>query len=184
MNIGVVTVRYAKALLAYAKEHGTEEQVYREVKILNDHFTQVADLQRAIENPVLPLEEKLKLLQEAAGGVNVSEELKRFFRLVLDAKRESFLQFMTWSYIDQYHEDKKISLGKLVTAVPSERLVRYLQRIASLYTKGKVELEAQIDPQLIGGFILQLGDYRMDASVAHQLKRVRRQFIAKNRRIV
>ena len=102
MNTGVVSMRYAKALLAYADAQGKEDQVYEEVKTLADHYVTVPGLRRAVENPVLDIETKLQLLQEAAGGKDVSEELKRFFRLVLEAKREKFLQFMTWSYIDLY----------------------------------------------------------------------------------
>ena len=97
MNTGVVSMRYAKALLAYADAQGKEDQVYEEVKTLADHYVTVPGLRRAVENPVLDIETKLQLLQEAAGGKDVSEELKRFFRLVLEAKREKFLQFMTWS---------------------------------------------------------------------------------------
>ena len=100
MNTGVVSKRYAKALLAYADAQGKEDQVYDEVKTLADHYVEVPGLRHAVENPVLDIESKLKLLQEAAGGETVSEELKRFFRLVLEAKREKFLEYMAWSYID------------------------------------------------------------------------------------
>ena len=84
-------MRYAKALLAYAKAQGKAEQVYEEVGRLSRCFLQLPRLQRAIDNPVLPVGDKLSLLQEAAGGENVSQELLRFFRLVIDEKRENFL---------------------------------------------------------------------------------------------
>lgn len=51
-------------------------------------------------------------------------------------------------------------------------------------TQGKVEMETHIDPELIGGYIIELEGYRLDASVANQLKRIKQQFIARNRRIV
>lgn len=184
MNTGVVSMRYAKALLAYAKAQGKEDVVYEEVKLLAVHYAEVPELRRAIENPVLDVEQKLNLLCEAAGGKTVSEELKRFFNLVLEEKREKFLQFMTWSYIDLYREDKHILIGKLTTAIPSPKLVKHLEVLASERTKGSVELEAKVDPALIGGYIIELAGFRMDASVANQLKRVKRQFMARNRRIV
>ena len=97
MDIGVVSVRYAKALLAFAKENGKEDQVYAEVKALADHYAQLPKLKKAIENPVLAEDEKLKLLIEVAGGEKgTSDELKRFFQLVLHARRENMLQFMFW----------------------------------------------------------------------------------------
>ena len=146
-------MRYAKALLAYADAQGKEDQVYEEVKTLADHYVTVPGLRRAVENPVLDIETKLQLLQEAAGGKDVSEELKRFFRLVLEAKREKFLQFMTWSYIDLYREEKHILIGKLTTAVPSERLVQHLVELIGARTHENVELDARIDPNIIGGYM-------------------------------
>ena len=184
MNTGVASMRYAKALLAYAKAQGKEDTVYKEAKCLAVHYAEVPGLHRAIENPVLDAEKKLNLLCEAAGGQGVSEELKRFFQLVLKEKREKFLQFMTWSYIDLYREDKHILMGKLTTAVPSPKLIQHLEQLASAKTHEHVELEAKVDPAIIGGYIIELAGYRMDASVANQLKRVKRQFIEKNRRIV
>lgn len=184
MNTGVVSMRYAKALLAYAKAQKKEDEVYEEVKLLATQYIDVPGLRRAIENPVLSAEKKQDLLCKAAGGSAVSEELKRFFNLVLEERREKFLQFMIWSYIDLYREEKHILIGKLTTAVPSPKLIQHMEQLASEKTKGNVELEAKVDPSLIGGYIIELAGYRMDASIANQLKRVKSQFIARNRRIV
>ena len=179
MNTGVVSRRYAKALLAYVKAAKKEDKVYEEVKTLASYFERVAGLRHAVENPVLDIPAKLKLLREAAGGADVSQELMRFFGLVLEEKREKFLQFMTWSYIDLYREDKNILIGKLTTAVPSP-----LQKTLSEANNATVELETKVDANLIGGYIVEVAGTRMDASVANQLKRVEQQFIAKNRRII
>lgn len=184
MNTGVVSRRFAKALLAYAKEEGQEDKVYDEVKTLAAHFAEVPGLRRAIENPVLERGKKLELLCEASGGKGVSKVMLRFLNLVLDDRREKFLQFMTWSYIDLYQEDKNILIGKLTTASDSPRLVEHLQVLASERTHGNVKFEQKVDKNLIGGYIIELAGFRLDASVANQLKRVKQQFIAKNRRIV
>lgn len=185
MNTGVVSRRYAKALLAYAKAAKKEDKVYNEVKSLAEYFDRVAGLRHAVENPVLDVQTKLNLLREASGGANVSNELMRFFSLVLEGKREKFLQFMTWSYIDLYREDKNILIGKLITAVPSPRLEDYLKKSLSKDNGDAIiELDAKVDPNLIGGYIVEIAGRRLDASVANQLKRVEQQFIAKNRRII
>lgn len=83
MYIGVISMRYAKALLAYADESGTADTVYAEAGTLADSFSKVPELRQALDNPVLPAETKLKLICEAAGGGKVSKELKRFVELVL-----------------------------------------------------------------------------------------------------
>ena len=111
MYIGVISMRYAKALLAYADEKGTEDIVYEEAGILADSFSRIPELRQALDNPVLPAETKLKLICEAAGGGKVSEELKRFVELVLEERREKFLQFMIMSYIDLYRKQKNDCLS-------------------------------------------------------------------------
>lgn len=185
MNIGVVSRRFAKALLDFAKISKAEDKVYEEMKTLSAHYVDVPALRRAISNPVLERGKKLDLLLEAAGGKDTtSKETRRFFSLVLENKREEFLQFMAWSYIDLYREDKKILMGRLTTAVPSPVLVGSLERMARLLTHGSVELEQKINPSLIGGYIIELAGLRLDASVVSQLKSIKDQFIAKNRRIV
>ncbi len=100
MNTGVVSRRFAKALLAYAKGEGLEDKVYKEVKTLAAHFAEVPALRRAVENPVLERSKKLELLCEASGGKDVSQVMTRFLSLVLEDRREKVLQFMMWSYID------------------------------------------------------------------------------------
>lgn len=167
MNTGVVSMRYAKALLAYAKAQKVEDRVYEEVKTLAGHYVSLPDLRRAIENPVLDMQSKCDLLREASGGKDVSQELMRFFNLVLDERREKFLQFMLWSYIDLYREDKNILVGKLTTAIESKRLEEHLVDLVGSRTQGKVEMETHIDPELIGGYIIELEGYRLDASVAN-----------------
>lgn len=185
MYIGVISMRYAKALLAYADEKGTEDTVYEEAGILADSFSRIPELRQALDNPVLPAETKLKLICEAAGGGKVSEELKHFVELVLEERREKFLQFMIMSYIDLYRKQKNISVGKITTVCPvAEEVVNRIRALVVEKTHGTVEFKTKIDPKLEGGFIFEIGTYRLDASVANQIKRVKQQFIAKNRRIV
>lgn len=185
MYIGVFSIRYAKAFLAYADENGVADTVYEETKTLADSFLQVPELRQALENPVLPVETKWQLVCEAAGGGNVSKELKRFVELVLAERREKFLQFMIMSYIDLYRKQKNISVGKITTVCPvAGEVIDRIRTLVVEKTHGTVEFKTRIDPKLEGGFIFEVGTYRLDASVANQIKRVKQQFIAKNRRIV
>ena len=150
-----------------------------------DSFSRIPELRQALDSPVLPAETKLKLICEAAGGGKVSEELKRFVELVLEERREKFLQFMIMSYIDLYRKQKNISVGKITTVCPvAEEVVNRIRALVVEKTHGTVEFKTKIDPKLEGGFIFEIGTYRLDASVANQIKRVKKQFIAKNRRIV
>lgn len=185
MYIGVFSTRYAKALLAYACENGTEDTVYEEAKRLADGFLQVGGLREALNNPVLPLRTKEELVAQVAGNPGLSKEMKRFVRLVLEAHREKFFQFMVVSYIDLYRKQKNISVGRITTVCPvTDEVTERVRALVAEKTRGTVELVTRTDPKLEGGFVFEIDTYRMDASVADQIRRIRQQFIDKNRRIV
>ena len=166
MDIGTISSRYAKALFSLAKEKGLETRVYDDMKMLADSFSLEPGLRIALGNPILPAEEKLKLLT-AAGGIEVSDLYERFIHLVLEHKRESLLLFMAHIYIHLYRKDKHITRVQFSTAVPvSEEVKKHLQ--------DKLKEETGIvQPELVGGFRLRIGNYRIDASYATQLRDIR-----------
>ena len=186
MDIGIVSMRYAKALMEYAKSMGAEDTLYKEFCMLDRSFRKHPDLRMALENPILTIREKLTLICTAAvGDAPAGREFARFMTLVLKNRRENFLQYICLSFLDLYRKDKHIGVGKLIAAVPVSQEVR--ERIhdsASSLLHASMELQTEVDPSIEGGFIFDINDFRLDASIATQLKKVKQQFIDKNRRIV
>lgn len=184
MYAGAISMRYAKALLLFANESKTAESVYQEALRLVQSFEEVAALRQAMDNPILSKVEKKRLLSTAAGG-NVSDETERFFMLVLQKKREKYIVAMMRSYIVLFRQQENISVGKLTTAVPmAPKEVERIRRIVVDYKGGSAEFSTKVDSAIEGGFIFEIGTYRLDASIANQIRRVKKQFIEKNRRIV
>lgn len=179
-------MRYAKALIAYAEETKSEDVLYKELAMLEHNFRVVKGLGTTIDNPILPKEEKFALICTAAtGDKKPSVEFIRFIRLVLKERREGYLQFMCLMYLDLYRKRKHIGVGKLITAVPVDKVTENkIRESAAHLLHSHMELETQVDPAIEGGFIFDINDYRLDASIATQLKKVKQQFIDKNRRIV
>ena len=186
MDIGIVSMRYAKALMEYAKSTGTEDQVYAEVRMLTRSFEKHPDLRAALENPILSIREKFTLICTAAvGEATAGRVFTRFITLVLRNRRESFLQYICLSFLDLYRKDKHFGIAKLITAVPVSRDVwERIRNSASHLLHAEMELQTEVDPAIEGGFIFDVNDFRLDASIATQLKKVKKQFIDKNRRIV
>ena len=176
MDLGVISVRYARALLKSATQTHVEEKVYGEMQLLFGNYMNIPLLRQTIDNPMLAKERKHKLLETAAGAqpkAPVSELTSRFFKLVLDEGREEVLQLMAASYIDLYRKQKNITRGKLTTAVAvSPQTELKMRQMVEQNTKGKVEFETEVDPDIIGGFILEYDTYRMDASVKTKLNTI------------
>ena len=115
----------------------------------------------------------------------MSREFSRFITLVLRNRREYYLQYICLTYLDLYRKLKHIGVGKLITAVSVSRDVwERIRNSASALLHAQMELQTEVDPSIEGGFIFDINDFRLDASIATQLKRVKQQFIDKNRRIV
>lgn len=173
MDIGVMSVRYARALLKCAMETKIEDKVYQDMQALSASYIQVPQLRFTIDNPMLAKDKKETLLQTAAGGDKIQELTKRFIQLVLREDRENTLQFMAASYITLYRQQKNITRGKLITATAvSPETEQKMKQMVESRTQGTVEFQTEVNPEIIGGFILEYDTYRMDASVQTKLRNI------------
>lgn len=177
MDIGTISARYAKALYRFACENKEDEQVYAEMQCLDENFRRLSALSSALLSPVLSGEQRESLILSAANcpNTNVSASTQRFVRLVVKQKRADIMHFIATSYIAIYEKSKKIITGNLTVAYPiSEATALRVQQIVKARTGGhNVRFKVSIDPSIGGGFILQYGDNRMDASLTGQLNRLR-----------
>lgn len=169
MDLGLISVRYARALLKASTEAKLEDKIYQDMQILAKSYIDVPELRFTIDNPMLSKKTKEKLLITASG--NSSNELtKKFIKLVLKEDRESMMQFIANSYITLYRRQKKLIRAKLSTATAvTSATEQKLRKLVESQTNGTVEFETETDPQIIGGFILKYDTYRLDMSVKSKL---------------
>ena len=186
MDIGTISMRYAKALIAYAQEEKAEDVLYQEIKTLSRSFSKFPQLRESLDNPILKAKDKLELISVAAvGNAEPSAVFVRFIKLVIKQRREIYLQFMCLTYIYLYYQLKHIAVGTLITAVPvDDETKRRIKETAAAAVHAEMKLQTLVDPSIGGGFVFDINDYRLDASIATQLKRVKQQFIDRNKRIV
>lgn len=169
MDLGVISVRYARALLDSALKEHSEEKVYQEMCTLARSYIEVPALRVMLDNPMLGKEKKSSLVV-CACGEKVSDLTHRFIDLVLRADRETALQFMANSYISLYRKQKNIIHGKLITATQvTPQIQKKMEQLVANKTNGSVEFQTEVDESLIGGFVLEYDTYRLDLSVKRQL---------------
>ena len=172
MDIGVISTRYARALLKSATDAGIEEQVYQEMMTLAKSYIDVPALRQTIDNPMLDKAKKQTLLDTATGGTP-SKLTQTFIALVLKEDRENMVQFMAYSYVTLYRKQKNVIRGKLTTAARvSAQTEQKMRQMVESQTNGTVEFETEVNPDIIGGFILEYDTYRMDASVRTKLNNI------------
>ena len=186
MNRSIVITRYATALVKYCRETGQGEVVCSEAEALEKALHTVPELRRmvtAADDVVSPFDKK-KLLQTALGN-RMSQELSRFLTLLNKNSRMDLVEDILRDFVTIYRRGIGIRKAHLVTATePSERLLQRLKALVKQKTGDDVIIEVEVDPSIIGGFVFDIDEYLLDASIKHQLDQIRQQFIEKNRRII
>lgn len=185
MNASLVASRYAKALLLRVGETGGGTRVYAQARALERAFASVPSLRdRLDENPGITGAQRRSLLQAAVGDDPLAPELEALFRLMERNGRMPVLQLTVNSFIRQYLRSEGKVHATLRTVRASRELEDAVRRTVSSRTGWELELDTEEDPSLLGGFVLEVEDLLLDASVKHQLDAVRRAFAEQNRRIV
>ncbi len=184
MNTGIISSRYARALCKYVALTGNGRKVYAQALTLEKCIMQIDALKMVVNNPRAVSDKvRMELLTTAAGG-RLESEMTAFLNLVMENRRTSFLPIMLRIFIMEYRRENNIHVGKLTLAVPSEEFEKKLVEDVKVKMGGEVSMETEIDPSIMGGFIYEMENRRLDASVASRLASLKRQYIEKNRRIV
>jgi F-type H+-transporting ATPase subunit delta len=172
--------------LKYAVEEHAEDQVYAEVQRFTTVYHKLPEMHEMLSNPLMRDADKVALLCRAASD-KPSRVYSRFAELVVSHRRAAVMLFIAHSYVTLYRELKHISIARLTTAAPvSDAVTRRLKDLVAHLTDGaqEVQISSQVEPQLLGGFRLTIDDLQLDASVATQFDRIKKQFIEQNKRIV
>ena len=168
MDIGVISVRYARALLKSATDAKIEDAVYTEMQQLAKSYVEVPQLRFTIDNPMLSKDKKETLLLTAVG-----KKPSDLTKAVLKEDREGVMQFIANSYVTLYRQQKNVIRGRLITAAAvSSATEQKMRKMVESKTNGTVEFETEVNPDIIGGFILEYDSYRMDASVKSKLNSI------------
>ncbi len=171
-----VASRYAKSLIELANEKGILEQVYSDMQLLSNVISQNRDFQLLLTNPIVKPEKKLAVLNGVFQG-KVQELTLAFFNILARKKRESLLEFVPASFEEQYNTLNGIVKAKVTSAYPLTDALRAQLggKLAAEYGQ-KIILEEIVDPSLIGGFILTVGDKQIDSSVKKSLRKLKNEF--------
>lgn len=177
MSVSRIASRYAKSLLDLAIEQGQLEAVHADMVAFATALGN-RDLVLMLHSPMIHADKKDKVL-EAIFGSRFSALTMSFFRICIRKGREGYLPDMAQAFAAQYRAKKDILAIRVTsaTALPDGALERIAAQVKSGgVTKGEIEWDLRVDPALIGGFVLEMDDRRYDASIAHKLDQLRKEF--------
>ena len=167
-------IRYAKAILAFALEQKAEQDVQKDFQQLLETVNGSSELADFIESPVLDTAAKKTTIEKLFP--NQSKATQQAMVLLAENQRIDLLTQVAQEYQDRYDALQGIQKAVVTTAVVLEAsLEKEVLVIAQKMTDQKVVLENSIDPAILGGFILQLGDQQYNACVAQQLQTLKQE---------
>lgn len=181
MNEGLIPQRYAKALYKLAVERGNADKVYLEMKTVAESFAENPGLQKVLSNPYVKKEDKAKLLLSAAGDL-VEDDYRSFVTLILNRKRADYAHLMALAFCDLYRKEHKIARVKIITATKlDEAMMKKLSDVVvKAYPGMTLEFSYQVNPDLIGGFVIDVDDQRLDASISNEIEQLRLKLLRSN----
>ena len=170
MSVVRIASRYAKSLLDLAKDQNVMDEVVSDMEGFSK-MVENRDLYLLLKSPIINIGKKSEILNVLFDG-KVNKLTKAFFDITLRKGREGYLPEIAREFLNQYKKMQGISSVKLTTATPiSDSALESIKSklLASDITDKSVEIETDVDESLIGGFVIQIGDKQVDASVAYKL---------------
>jgi F-type H+-transporting ATPase subunit delta len=168
-------IRYAKAILETAVSTGKANLVNDDMKSIITAVVSSADLKEFLASPIISSEVKMKALSEVFSSVQT--ETNSLFRLLKENKRFEILEAIAVQYNTQFDELNGVEVANVITAFPitADLEAKILAKAATISTK-KITIQNTVDPSIIGGFVLRIGDKQYNASVSNRLQELKREF--------
>lgn len=173
-----IASRYAKSLLELAREKGVLERVNEDMIAFDKLCKENRDFALMLKNPIIQHHRKLSILKKVFDG-KVSPLSMSIFEIVTKKNREFVLPMLAEEFTHQYNKVKGISEATVTTSFPlTPELRKEFITVLEKLTKQEVQLEEKVDNEMIGGYIIKVGDLQIDDSVDSRLKDLRSKMIS------
>jgi F-type H+-transporting ATPase subunit delta len=174
MSEVTVALRYAKALIDLAQEQNALDKVKDDMNLFLQTLKANPELKAVLSNPIVSQDKKVNILADVF-GTKVNKVTILFFNIMVNKGRGEVLYTTAQEFIGLYDIKNNITNAKVISAAPlSEANKKKMLDDVQQAVGGTVKLEAKVDPSLIGGFVLTIGDRQVDTSIASSLKRLKK----------
>jgi len=174
MPNSLIAKRYAKALFELALELNVVEETKSDMELIMSVCSSNKDFTQLLRSPVIRTEKKQNVIS-AIFKDKISELSMRYLNIITRKSRESFIRQIAEEFIIIYKKFKNIFTIYFASAtVISDEIRKKVITLLENQTKGTVELIEEVEKELIGGFVMNYDDYKYDASIAYQLKNLKK----------
>ena len=177
MSVHRIASRYAKSLMDLGVEQKTLETIKGNMDTFNN-AVENRDLYLMFKSPIINTTKKTAIVEELFGKT-FDKTTMGFLNIILRKGREAYLPEIGKEFLAQYKKLKEVSAVTLTTAVPlkPEAVEKIKAELLKSSETGKnIEFTTEVNPDIIGGFVIQFKDKLYDASIAHKLELLKKEF--------
>jgi F-type H+-transporting ATPase subunit delta len=169
--------RYAKSLFDLAKEKNLLEEVKVDMELIHLTSVQSRDFRSMLNSPLISPKKKRTILQAIFKDKFDTDFTKLLVEIMVRKGRERYIDNAAKAFLQLYDLEKHIQRGKLISAMPlTDAQIAEIRKEVEKETGDDFEMDVEIDPALIGGFVLKIGDQLFDGSIASSLRKLEQEF--------
>jgi F-type H+-transporting ATPase subunit delta len=177
MDQSAITVRYAKAFFATAKEQDLLITLKPDIELILTVCNNSADFILLLESPIVKTSKKIELITSIFKE-KIHALTMKFLRLIITNKREIHIPGICRNFLTLTRKDQNIKSAVITTAIEiNKNTIDKVESIIAKELDSKIELSCEVDSEIIGGLILRLDDKQYDASIATQLKKIKQELL-------
>jgi F-type H+-transporting ATPase subunit delta len=171
-----VASRYAKSFLDLTTEQGVLEQAYADMKFISEVCKSNHEFVVFLKSPIIKTDKKQAVMKEVFSG-KLNKVTDAYVNLITEKKREMYLAEIADEFVNQYKKKKQILTAVVTTASGIDDSIRKeIMKIVKGVSNSEVVLEEKINKDIIGGFIIRVGDKQVDASIARRINNLKQTF--------
>ena len=177
MTDKIVADRYAKALVDTTTDLSQIDRLYRETAHVAQMIEKDESLRKFLLSPLVVPSVKKEIVKKAFEG-SISKELMNLIFLIIDKHREAIITDVFTRFDQLAQELRGVETGTVISAVPiNEDDFNLLEEKVQKFSRRRITLKREVDPSIIGGVVLWLGDHVIDGSVKNRLETIRRNLL-------
>ncbi len=177
MNDSIIAKRYGRALFKLGEENNRLDTYYQQVKGLQTVIDKVENFRFLLNNPIIAINKKREIIDKLFSG-KIHNDILNFLKLLVKKNREIYLEDIFRAFISMHQEHANIQPVELTTAIEfDQQTIEKIRTLIDQITGKSSEIKTQTEKELIGGFIIRIGDKQLDASVQGKLNSIKKQLL-------
>jgi F-type H+-transporting ATPase subunit delta len=164
---------YAEALLGLAQANNTLKETTNDMNIVSQFLVNSSDLKKFLASPVITREAKRNVVKDVLGEQIAASTLK-FLLLLIDRNRIALVDEIAQRYLELSYKQESIEIAKVISSnqLSGQLKQNLAEKLKTITGAKQIKLALKVDPNLIGGFTVEIGSKYIDTSIRGQLRQI------------